>query len=345
MIKAKLWHPDLRITGAGAVSAAGWGLSHLAEACLRGTPLPMEEIQRPAGQFRAWDCPGRRVPSAPADLLPKSPRLRRASPITRFMLGAAMEAITSGGYSLGAVPSRLGIIHVVLNAATHYTGRFYGELLAQPTLPSPLIFPETVFNAPASHVAECLGVDGAVSTLVGEANIILEALLMAEQWIDEGQATHCLVIAGEEIDWLSTEAATYYHPKLVTTEGAAAFLLSREPRGPRVKSIAPLLSHHHPASRAKALTAIASAQKSACPPDPHLVTNEVGIQKLDLAETAAWPPDSGLRLRPRTVLGEAMGASAGLQIALGYHLAMTSGPTIISMAGISSSGSLSLVLE
>jgi 3-oxoacyl-(acyl-carrier-protein) synthase len=45
---------------------------------------------------------------------------------------------------------------------------------------SPLLFPETVFNAPASHLAAILGITGASYTLVGDGAVGVLALRMAE---------------------------------------------------------------------------------------------------------------------------------------------------------------------
>src|SRR3712207_8481791 len=42
------------------------------------------------------------------------------------------------------------------------------------------LFPETVFNAPASHLAAILGISGASYTLVGDGAVGILALKMAE---------------------------------------------------------------------------------------------------------------------------------------------------------------------
>ena len=62
-----------------------------------------------------------------------------------------------------------------------YTKRFYRDVVetgAQSA--SPLLFPETVFNAPASHLAAILGVTGTTYTVVGDGAVGLLAIKMAE---------------------------------------------------------------------------------------------------------------------------------------------------------------------
>ncbi len=54
-----------------------------------------------------------------------------------------------------------------------YSRRFYEEVLRDPATASPLIFPETVFNAPASHLAAFLGTTAINYTLVGDEGTFL----------------------------------------------------------------------------------------------------------------------------------------------------------------------------
>jgi hypothetical protein len=227
---------DIRIRGVGAVSAAGWNAEALYKAVRAGTPLPATDCKRP-GDERTWPCETRRAPAAPPEKITRHPRLRRSSAITRYSVTAALEALADAGHDPAAPPGGIGILFVMMNGCVNYTGRFYHEVLQNPAQASPLIFPETVFNAPASHIASFLGIDGAVSTLVGSPNSIMEALDTAAFWISSGIVEECLLIAAEECDWLSAEALTYYHPKLIASEGAGALLLSAQGDGPRVREI------------------------------------------------------------------------------------------------------------
>ena len=50
-------------------------------------------------------------------------------------------------------------------ASIRYSERFFGEVLENPATASPMLFPETVMNAPASHMAAYLGCTGSSSPL------------------------------------------------------------------------------------------------------------------------------------------------------------------------------------
>lgn len=324
----------IHIRGAGVVSAAGWSGSDLLRAMRAGTPLPESNCARPQDE-RPWACSARLVPPPPPEKAARHPRLRRASAITRYSVAAALEALADAGYNPAAPPKGLGILFVMMNGCVNYTGRFYQEVLLNPAQASPLIFPETVFNAPASHIASFLGIDGAVSTLVGGGNAIMEALDMAALWIHTGIVEECLVIAAEECDWLSAEALTYYHPKLVATEGAGALLLSAKGTGLPVRAVAGPLAYTSWDERAALLPKLAQQVTPLVPGEAVLIDDRCGIPRIDRAEGNAWAGRDWSAVRsPKSVLGESMGASAALQLVLGVLEARETGlPAVVSMPG------------
>lgn len=325
--------PRLYIRGVGAVSPAGWSAPAMLEAVAAGVPLPAVPCARPGD--RTWPCETRLVPAAPPEKVTRHPRLRRASAITRYSVAAAREALTDAGYDPAAPPPGLGMIFVMMNGCVNYTGRFYNEVLQNPAQASPLIFPETVFNAPASHIASFLGIDGAVSTLVGSSNIIMEALDAASFWISSGLVKECLILAAEECDWLSAEALTYYHPRLISSEGAGALLVSTEGPGPQIRSVIGPLGYLSWRERAGALRQMAAQSRAQIQGQATLITDLTGIRRLDSVETAAWEggPWSSM-LSPNQILGESMGTSSALHLVLGALSARsTQQPAVVSMPG------------
>src|SRR5207248_3451173 len=110
------------------------------------------------------------------------PRLRRASAISRFAAAAGLEALQNAGVKLGSQnDDRIALVFAISNGGVIYTKRFYRDIVetgAQSA--SPLLFPETVFNAPASHLAAILGITGATYTLVGDSAVGLLAIRMPE---------------------------------------------------------------------------------------------------------------------------------------------------------------------
>lgn len=240
----------IEIAGWGAVSPAGWGAEKLT-AVLSGereAPAP-EPFAREGAEDRPLRV--RRVP-APVDKLPflREPRLRRASPIARFCVGAALEAM--GPDRVEAVKSgglRLGTIFTLVNGCINYSGRFYGEVLADPALASPIVFPETVYNAPASHLGALLGSHEPNATLVGDSAQFLNGLDIAARWLLDDFCDAVVVVGGEEFDWLSAEAFELFEPGVIHAEGAGALLLRRSD-SPKVELGAvaePVLHESHPA--------------------------------------------------------------------------------------------------
>jgi 3-oxoacyl-(acyl-carrier-protein) synthase len=125
-------------------------------------------------------------------------------------------------------PARLGILCGVMGGSVIYSRRFFEEVRRDPPTASPLLFPETVFNAPASHLGAILGRTGRNDTLVGDQTGFLHALALGATWLTDGVVDSCLVVGSEEADWLTAEATGLFHRQIPTAEGAGALLLSRE---------------------------------------------------------------------------------------------------------------------
>ena len=204
---------------------------------LDGGPLPA------AGGMRTGRENGlaiRRVPPTnPRPAWLANPRLRRASPISHFGVAAALEAV--GGSDRRA--RRLGVVFCVMSGSVTYSRRFYEEVLRDPGTASPLMFPETVFNAPASHVSACLGSSAASYTLVGDAGMFIQGLALAAGWLDAGSMDAVLVVAAEEADWLSAEALRYFEASGVAAEGSGALLLNTKPSGALAELIGITTAH------------------------------------------------------------------------------------------------------
>jgi 3-oxoacyl-(acyl-carrier-protein) synthase len=218
---------------AGVVSPAGWGLKPFLEAAQDRPGLPIKEVAHPGGGKTP-----RRLRTCPAPLerpgwLAHS-RLRRSSPISQYTMGAAMEALAEAEIHPDDIKTRLGVIVSVFTGCVQYSRRFYQEVLQDPATASPLLFPETVFNAPASHLGAFLGATSLNYTLVGDKGTFHLGLAMAAEWIVSRKVEHCLVVAAEESDWLASEGLTLFHKNAILSEGAGALLLSRLPgRNPR----------------------------------------------------------------------------------------------------------------
>ncbi|HXP34457.1 MAG TPA: beta-ketoacyl synthase N-terminal-like domain-containing protein [Chthoniobacterales bacterium] len=233
---------SLRIAGMGWVTPLGRGVDAVWGRLLRGDEAPVQPISDSVSD-KAYSA--FRVPAEALKDLPPHPRLRRASAISRFAAAAGIDALAEARSTIGEIEAeRLALVFAVSNGGVVYTKRFYHNVVesgAQSA--SPLLFPETVFNAPASHLAAILGITGTSYTLVGDGAVGVLAIKMASDLLDNEALDFCLVVAAEEADWLLCDA---YHkwrllkkeppielfrdpPRgMILSEGAGAVLLARQ---------------------------------------------------------------------------------------------------------------------
>jgi 3-oxoacyl-(acyl-carrier-protein) synthase len=128
------------------------------------------------------------------------------------------------------IAARTAIVFGATDGSVVYTRKFYEQIARQgANAASPLLFPETVYNAPASHLAAQLGIDGASYTLVGDSSVGFAALKLGEQLLALGEADYVVVVGCEELDWILCEAyADWRLARTPLAEGAGAVVLSRE---------------------------------------------------------------------------------------------------------------------
>ena len=232
---------SLVIAGMGWVTPLGSGVDSVWERLLQGHEASATTISEP---FSEQSYGAFRVPeSAMAGF--SYPRLRRASVISRFAAAAGLEALRAAGVELNSQNAeRTALIFAISNGGVIYTRRFYRDIVdAGAQSASPLLFPETVFNAPASHLAAILGITGATYTLVGDGAVGLAAIKMAEDLMANEALEHCLVVGTEEVDWLLCDAyrrwrllrrAPPIEPfskqqrGMILSEGAGAILLGQD---------------------------------------------------------------------------------------------------------------------
>lgn len=302
----------LAITGTGAVSPAGWGCTNLLEAIHSGASIACSELVREVGgeEIRT---PVLRVPVEGATS-PKFPRLRRTSPISKFAASAVAEAL--GAARLAEIASgslRVGVVFTVTNGSVNYSNRFFAEVLADPSMASPILFPETVFNAPSSHVSAMIGSAAPNDTLIGDSSGFLSGMDLAAEWLLRGEVDGCIVVCAEEIDWLSAEGLRLYSRRFIPSEGAAAIYLehaespARVLRLPDPVSLA-FSSRTAAAQRTRELLGVQDDGETL------LVDGCSGVARFDKPELMAWADWQGPRWSPRRILGEGMGVSTGLQV-------------------------------
>jgi 3-oxoacyl-(acyl-carrier-protein) synthase len=232
---------SLAIAGMGWVTPLGTGVDSVWELLLNGEEASATSISE---DFEDRVYHVFRVPEAAMKGL-AHPRLRRASVISRFAAVAGLDALKSAGLQLDAkTADRIALIFAISNGSVVYTKRFYRQIVTTGAhSASPLLFPETVFNAPASHVAAILGVTGATYTLVGDGAVGIAAINMANELMKNEAHDYCLIVGTEEIDWVLCDAYRRWrllraeppiepyrnqNRGMILSEGAGAVLLGRD---------------------------------------------------------------------------------------------------------------------
>lgn len=299
------------IHGAGAVSPAGWGVTALREALAKPELIQTEELPRPGGA----PLPVRRVPApSPRPAFLTHPRLRRSSPVSQFCVAAALEALGDDAAGVSAGELTLGLVCTVMNGGVRYSRRFYEETLRDPVTASPLIFPETVFNAPASHLAAVLGSPGPSYTLVGDQSGFAQGIVVAAEWlVNSPDLDACLVVATEEADWLTAAALELFRRKAPPAEGAGALLLKRTPASVELIAVTDAFPYLARRSRHEAVTAL-RAQLPAGTADDCLLFAD------SLPGAGRWADWPGERFDVVSVLGEGFAASGAWACAAAVDL-------------------------
>ncbi len=217
-----------RIAGLGWVTPLGADLDAVFARIEAGEIAERSELANPE-TGRVHRC--HRVPPKTVEHLARNPRLRRSSSISYFAAVASLNALAHAGIEMTPErAARTAVVYAVTDGSVIYTRKFYEQLVRQGAqAASPLLFPETVYNAPASHLAALLGIDGASYTLVGDGATGIAALQLGAQLLALGDVDYCVVAACEELDWILCEAyRDWRFTRMPLSEGAAAVVLARE---------------------------------------------------------------------------------------------------------------------
>jgi hypothetical protein len=217
---------DLVVIGRGAVSPAGVGL----DALLRREPVPVL-VPAPGDPLRPRPVLRVDLKDPAFTRWEREPRLRRASPMSLFLIEAAEQALAGIG---PADRAATGLIVAFSAGCVGYSRRFFETIVTQgQKMASPALFPETVFNSPVSHVASVLGLNGAAYSLVGDESAWIAALKTAYVWLRLERVKQVLVLGAEEFDPVILDAYRSAHwlrhqpcaNRFLASEGAAGILV------------------------------------------------------------------------------------------------------------------------
>jgi 3-oxoacyl-[acyl-carrier-protein] synthase III len=223
---------DLAVIGQGVVCPAGIGMAALLHAHPSETMSPF--VSRPDHHWPTFRV---NLNDPSLQRWQKQPRLRRASPIGYFLVEAAEQALMG---SSAAHRAQTGLVVAFSTGCLDYSRRFFESIVAEgQKSASPMLFPETVFNSPVSHVASVLNLEGSAYVLVGDETAWIGALKTAWLWLEQERVEQVLVLGAEEFESASLDACHSAgwlkhrddKPAFIPSEGAAGVLVRRTQPG------------------------------------------------------------------------------------------------------------------
>jgi 3-oxoacyl-[acyl-carrier-protein] synthase II len=134
----------------------------------------------------------------PADFMPPMV-YRRMSPVSRLAVAASIEAAADSGIDFKTLESeRVAILMGTAYGSSSHVDQFYLSLLNDgPRRAQPLLFPETVPNAPASHIAMFHQVQGPNATFC-QNDISAEAAMIYAKSLLELDVVDVVLVGGAE---------------------------------------------------------------------------------------------------------------------------------------------------
>lgn len=265
---------EIRITGIGSVSAYGT----LAGAITPASVSPSAITAWPAGDgSRACLVP----PFRPADVVPGL-KTRRLDRLSVWSLVAASLAVRDSEIDLDALDrARAAVVFGTGLGCLELTEAFFRSAADHGWAQTdPILFPETLGNAPAGHIARHFGIRGPNLTVSSKGSAGECALSQGVSLLRNGQADTALVLAGDALTqgaykWY--EAAGLLAQGFVPAEGVAALVLESSA-----------------SSKVYARVRFGAGSAAAVPPDPvaHGIRDSGGLLRLAIALGSAARPSS-----------------------------------------------------
>jgi len=288
-------------------------------------------------------------PTLPANR--SEPRLRRAGRLSQFAWAAVQDAIADAGKEWTPEEARrTALIFLSMHGGICHTIRFFEDIAKADTAAgSPIFFPETVYNAPPSHIAAHLGIDGMLTSLVGNSSAVGAAFCTAEDWMDAGICEQCLIVAAEEIHPLLQNGYGYLRlgghrfgvPAF--SDAAAAILIGRHTKGSTI--------HAHPGIAVRKDSHLLPSlrklfEETVKGKNPEIILTSALGSTLRIYEwtavTQLWP--TAVLLYPKNELGESFAASSLGHVVLGEALIRQGKISSVLISLIEPSGQASAIL-
>ncbi len=209
---------DIVITGIGAITPAGAGKEAFWEAVKNGRQCFAESERIASKGLKGRLC----APVSDADSALSDRRFRRAADISKYALVAVKEAVADARLDLSKQdPARIGLVMGVTHGAINFTREFHAGFVKDGVAgASPMLFSDSVLNAPAGNVSIALNIKGPTHTIVGDSNAGFSALSYGLKLLEHGNVDVCFIGGAEELD--PVIAGAYEKLRLRAPNDAAA---------------------------------------------------------------------------------------------------------------------------
>ena len=190
---------DIAITGIGVMSPLGVGREAFWENC-RKAKMGIKKITSFDTSSLRSNIAGWVEDFDPRQFM--SPGVyRRMSRISRMAVASSVEAVKDSGLILDSIDrERIAVIMGTSYGSSSYVEDFYISLLKDgPRGAQPFLFPETVPNAPASHIAMFHGITGPNTTFCQNEISAENAILYAQNLLLQNQVDVALVGGADEL--------------------------------------------------------------------------------------------------------------------------------------------------
>jgi len=190
---------DIVITGIGVMSPLGVGRKAFWENCRKAKTGIKKITSFDTSSLRS------NIAGWVEDFDPRqfmSPGVyRRMSKISRMAVASSVEAVKDSGLILDSIDrERIAVIMGTSYGSSSHVEDFYISLLKDgPRGAQPFLFPETVPNAPASHIAMFHGITGPNTTFCQNEISAENAILYAQNLLLQNQVDVALVGGADEL--------------------------------------------------------------------------------------------------------------------------------------------------
>jgi 3-oxoacyl-(acyl-carrier-protein) synthase len=154
-------------------------------------------------------------------------RFRRTAHISKYAMTSVRLALDDAQTAISD-NKRVSVLANVTHGALNYTQEFHKSIVTEGSgLQSPILFSDSVLNAPASNISQCFGIKGPVHSLIGGTATVIKSLILAAQMLHRGVVDKSIIVACEELSKLSVH---YYSRRGINriAEGAGAVIVETD---------------------------------------------------------------------------------------------------------------------